>query len=857
MSTSLHSTSPAPSLTQNDSNGISTPHSDLSLPNRLVKRSTSQRLLSSDVTRGTLFRRPATSHQRSSSFAPTTIMQDTHAHGIIEQPETYHGIAAPAWRPFFNSGYPRKRLASGGLREGSIRTVSASYAPRPTLLNGRTVQPRVPEEGDDDLIFRSSPPVGNLPTQRRHKLRQSIGSIRRNAKHRNFTDPTTRVFKEDVQGSMLPTGKPSPLSPVSRSSTFDFDYPHGTPVFTSSPPMQHLSRGNPFINKRSSVTPSDPNTTSSENDTRVFTDDDDSMDFRSDTAYDSLATRATASSHSGYRQPKIETIFDEPSKEHVNGNGPTLESLMQQTTLGSRDAQVPHMTPQWIENVGIGIKGLEENSDTAMFQDQEATTPVRETNASSFEELNATPVAVSGRRPLQDIQPSSPSSVLRHGVGKKDVNIIQYTEDVDMDGEDSIDWSPRSGQNPNGVLMAQPGTPTQAYLHPNARFVQDSDSSKRSSIFDWSEQQKAATETPNGVSPRPKTVHGKQSNEHGRSRTSGRKERSAVHLRSQSVPVNRESGADMEVPPSAAKFGTWGLGHKPASEEWGDDFEFDDVEEVDEAQITTIQPVNRDSIRSVKVPQAIIDRQASVHIQFGQVQEFMLLVEELRRLRTQGATLQLLQSHSRQLWGDAENIINLATLNDEDEGSLRPPSPSISDIFGEDTSPSSRRISVDEPKRNSTNRRSISSPATPPTSRPRGESLAQARNFLHTIHHNKTGQELSAAEAQVQARGKMPFDTQDLRKLVERAGVITRALKEIVRKAEGVSISPQRTPQRNHDPSLSHIFNPPDASPCPPFRKPGLPKSRSANSYLGSVIAGEDDDMPSSPMRFTAVIEAN
>ena len=330
-----------------------------------------------------------------------------------------------------------------------------------------------------------------------------------------------------------------------------------------------------------------------------------------------------------------------------------------------------------------------------------------------------------------------------------------------------------------------------------------------------------------------------------------------MHLRSQSVPVNRESGIDLELPPSTAKFGTWGLGNKPVSEEWSDDFEFDDVEEVDEAQITTIQPVNRDSIRSVRVPQAIIDRQASVHIQFGQVQEFMLLVEELRRLRTQGATLQLLQSHSRQLWDDAENIINLATLNDEDEGPLRPPSPDISDIFGEDPSPSSRRISVEEPRRNSLSRRSISSPATPPTGRPRGESLAQARNFLQAIHHKKNGQEFSPAEAQVQARGKMPFDTQDLRKLVERAGVITRALKEIVRKAEGVTVSPQRTPQRTHDPSFSHIFNPPDASPCPPFKKPGLPKSRSANSYLGSVVADDEDDLPSSPMRFTTVIEAN
>ena len=534
---------------------------------------------------------------------------------------------------------------------------------------------------------------------------------------------------------------------------------------------------------------------------------------------------------------------------------------MGQTTLRDGQRHSAQMTPEWVENVGIGIKGLNGDNDVDMFQDQESTTPIRENNTLNFDESNATPLAFSARRALQDVQSSSPTSVLRHPLPSKEATILNFSEDVEMDGDESIDWSPKSDRNSNGLLAAQLGTPLQSRLHPNARITQDSDSTKRSSIFDWSEQQKAAAETPNGISPRPKTVHGKQSDVDGRSRTSGRKDRTAVHLRSQSVPVNRDSGTDMDVPPSAAKFGTWGLGNKPVSEEWGDDFEFDDVEEmdeVDEAQITTIQHVNRDSIRSVKVPQSIIDRQASVHLQFGQVQEFMLLVEELRRLRAQGSTLDLLQSHSKQLWDDAENIINLATLNDEDDGPLRPPSPDVSDIFGEESSPSSRRISIEESRRDSLNRRSISSPATPPTGRPRGESLAQARSFLQTIHQNKNGQEVSTSEAQVHARGKMPFDTQDLRKLVERAGVITRALKEIVRKAEGVAISPQRTPRRDHDPTLSHIFNPPDLSPCPPFKKPGLPKSRSANSYLGGAVGGgHEEELPSSPIRFTTVIEAN
>ncbi|KAI9880226.1 MAG: hypothetical protein M1823_006754, partial [Watsoniomyces obsoletus] len=148
-----------------------------------------------------------------------------------------------------------------------------------------------------------------------------------------------------------------------------------------------------------------------------------------------------------------------------------------------------------------------------------------------------------------------------------------------------------------------------------------------------------------------------------------------------------------------------------------------------------------------------------------------------------------------ELWDDAENIINLATLNDEDETPLRPPSPISPDIFGEDRSPNNHRISIDE-RRDSSARRSLSNPATPPFSRPRGESLMQAKSFLQTIHQNRGGEDSSPAAPFSPPREKLPFDTQDLRDLVTRAGVITRALKEIVRKAEGVAVSPQRRPQK-------------------------------------------------------------
>jgi Septation protein etd1 len=760
---------------------------------------------------------------------------------------------ASTWTPYFDTPTSRKRHTVNTLHDGGIRTVSTPYLRRPTLVNARVIERPEPQDDIDGTRPWTSPPE-LAPVHRRQKFRRSLSSLRKTGRHRNFTDPTTRVFKEDVQGSILPTTRLSPLSPVSRSSTFNFDLPHGTPVFASSPPMQQLRHQGISAHKRISVAHSDLNTASSDNDIRVFTDDD-SMDFQSDSAYDSLATRATASSHSGFRQPKIDTIFDEPIIEQGERGRTSLEELMQHSTLNEPNPEPITRTPEWADNVGMGITGF---SDYGIRHDSsalQAMTPIKSSALSSIEELTATPVALGQRAKLIDIPSSSPPSVLRHPMASARVPKVHYPEDMDVDGEDSIDWSPKSIRDSSVPASTTPDSQVTRRGHRRPISPDGTDSNKRSSIFDWSEQHK---DTPNGVIPRPRTVHGKHANEASRSRASGRKSTNTTHFRSQSVPVTRDSATDLETTPSAAaKFSTWGLGKGIVSEEWSDDFDFDDIEEAKSVKVVEIpqEPSQRDSMRSVKVPQTILDRQASVRLQFGQVQEFMILVEELKRLRSRGAVLDLLESQSKQLWDDAEHIINLATLNDEDETTLRPPPPISPDIFGEDHSPNSRRISVDE-RRDSSARRSLSNPATPPFGRPRGESLMQAKSFLQTIHQNRGEGDPSPASPVSPPREKLPFDTQDLRDLVTRAGVITRALKEIVRKAEGVALSPQRRPQKVFDPTFGQMFNPPEMSPCPPFRKPGLPKSRSANSYLGASIGMDENEIPS-PLKFAAVIEAN
>ncbi|OQV02373.1 hypothetical protein CLAIMM_07578 [Cladophialophora immunda] len=708
----------------------------------------------------------------------------------------------------------------------------------------------------DDRISQPSDSQAPPPI-RRHKIRRTFGSVRKGIPPRHFTDPIVRLNKDEAYGSIVPSAAFSNLSPMSNVSTFEVDLPHGTPVFNSSPPSYGPPQNRFTIAKRISVAPSDPTTASSDNDTRVFTDDD-SMDFQSDTAYDSLATRATASSHSGFRQPKIETIFDEISVDQPAETS-AIEELMQRATLDDAQSIQRDAGHGQSSNIGIGISGLEAQGEMQNFSPDQASTPVKSPTA-EVDDFVLTPVPKRKYREAVVLGSSPPSAQLFPR--PRDVE-PELPPMMDIDDEDDIDWSPKSASDRNQTATKElPSSPIQSrFEQPSEDDFDEQHSTKRSSIFDWSEHPKFGSDQSNGINPRPQTVHGKQGSHVGRSRASGRKNNAAMHLRSQSVPVvNRDSVSETDTPSSATKFGTWALGSKPVSEEWSDDFEFDDADVGEEAPGTAAdesKAMNRESIRSVKVPQSIIDRQQSVHVQFGQVRDFMLLVEELKRLRLRGATLGLLESHSRQLWEDAGSIIDLATVNEDDEALPRVPSPVSSDIFGDETPPPKR--TVDDEDGRLTSRRSISSPATPPYGRPRGESV-QAKNFLQAIHQNRREAEASLAEESIRGRGrdrdKLPFDTQDLRDLVVRAGVITRALKEIVRKAEGVSLSPERPAQKFQEPVFRQIFDPPNSSPSPESRKPGLPKSRSANSYLDTVDASADREI-SQPLNFTKVVEAN
>ncbi|THC94602.1 hypothetical protein EYZ11_005925 [Aspergillus tanneri] len=211
--------------------------------------------------------------------------------------------------------------------------------------------------------------------------------------------------------------------------------------------------------------------------------------------------------------------------------------------------------------------------------------------------------------------------------------------------------------------------------------------------------------------------------------------------------------------------------------------------------------------RSMIVPQAIMDRQASLHGQFGQVQELTLLVEELKRLRHQASFLDIARGPSSELWKEAEGIVKLATL-DEDTNHSPPGSPSsltfsFDDSEVESSNNENRKRASRESWQPSLSEQSNPTQPTRPNDR---KIPAEANSVLDLIYQQRASSDSS--ESHFPRPKKLPFDTRSLRDLVVRAGVVTRALKEVIRKAEGVAIDSSNT-FHTPGPSFSQIFNQP------------------------------------------------
>lgn len=527
-------------------------------------------------------------------------------------------------------------------------------------------------------------------------------------------------------------------------------------------------------NSRHSAAGSDPSSTltGSDIDARVFTSgDEDDTDFQSDTAFDSFSTRAAGCGGSGRRGPPIETIFRRSPDVNCSVFESTKVNAASANTLDSGHRnQVLNKQPS--PSAHTELPG---NDDSISFTWSIST----------------------DSRDLADPVGTSPDERMRP---------LLFGPQANNGGT----W--RSSKPQISVVVPPAPNPDVNQPHSPATLGGRCEGDTQKSLFDWSEQQQNNTRDGRSADTRPRTAYGKQLLDTRGGRSSSRGPPSSLHLRSQSVPLSRDLSMSKESLKSS-KFATWGLGNKGASEDWDEDFEFDDSDQQEMSGSggnSSWEPV----IQTVKVPQTILERQDSLHGQFGHVQELTVLVEELKRLRIRAKTLHILDGPSSELWKEAQGIVNLATSEEEEEDNVKE-SPSAEQPT---SSPSTAHDDLDldwsfeNAQSKLTNHLSSYSKRPPLTERInpgvrtmpplRTGTSARSRNTLDTLYQERDTKNPAPAP-----RRKLHFDTQSLRDLAVRAGVVTRALKEVVRRAEGV-FDVNDGDARIPDPPFRSIFSP-------------------------------------------------
>ncbi|KAF3492022.1 uncharacterized protein GIQ15_01539 [Arthroderma uncinatum] len=716
-----------------------------------------------------------------------------------EQSDSTWGKAIPARDHISRESSSDKERAAPSYAANEPATIKEPKEPR---------EPKEPTQPWEESIVklerrqrasldlkRTKNPDGELP--RTSKSERLSGSSMRLRRRKNITDPeifqrpNTSYHRENSSDATSPkTSQDDDIvqkprlrhSPQFKDLRYEVLNERRSAPSSTSGSRQSSAEQKIYITRdrdqRHSAAASDPASTipGSDNDTRIFSSgDEDETDCHSDTAFDSFPTRATSSHKSTSRGPRIDTIFDQPDGKSKSF---AVDEQHQHLSVSSirRRSDVPNGS---LRNISPSESGLK--SDVRRMTPSPKTIitgPQRASRKSSY----PTPSADSAEK----------------------LRLFAETSDNEDDFPMTLGPPPKSR---SAVTLSRA-----------------SDVGSRMSVFDWSEQQKPTKDGDCSVY-RPKTAHEKNLADSRGGRAAARSAPNTLHLRSQSVPIAKESAGQKDTG-FPLKFGTWGLGNKGPSEDWDGDFDFEDSD-----QPTLGSPGGgMCTTNSMKVPQSILDRQESVHGQYGHVQELTVLVEELKRLQVQAKSLHIMDGQSGELWKEAQGIINLATLEEEDEvrqngckhQRQRSSSSATFDsgMFGLESSPEPMPMPMQLNNNENLNKPSLSLPgkensdpntninATFPFSKkPRRESSAKARSVLDNIHHLRDLHDVNATIplAVNDNQQRFAFDTQSLRDLVVRAGVITRSLKDIVRKAEGVYVPPEP----NHltpDPPFSQIF---------------------------------------------------
>ncbi|KAF2667814.1 hypothetical protein BT63DRAFT_301707 [Microthyrium microscopicum] len=952
-------------------------------PNKLVKRSSSQRLddFSAPTPKRLTLRRPATSHQRTAALQYHAALRNSPD---LSKPSEASPEDEIKWRHFFSVKVPQS--TKGQKRHSSydsqaIRRILPDSRYTPSLISAKTILTSSFDVDDisvqdDDLDYASRPASAlglenhilapemeqdiayatNTNSKRNSQMLDSresmdVGSsgrfslsgllrrrpsrnsaekrplklIKRNsrrissdpmgirrindedstnerpAKRRQSTnlgvsnndmDAQQRAQQVEANANLTNPGITLTSTPITSTSRQSSPY---LPSETNSPdlPQTNFNSGktNHMLSNNQTSTQSPPlphahfrasnisATASEHTSTLVGSDieasrgvnlvDDEDTDHS--TLFDSLRTRGTRST-SGAHRGRIETIFDE-SPSPPSSNSPKLRDILPAGMLGHAEL-------------------LRKDHHSVIDEEEMMATPVRTIRSDRADDGSPLAPRLRSRAvaPLHLSSPADMQKVLSLGT-------LEYDDQMEEDDDESR-WSAFDEDSRlstiddwDGQSVAEPTLSSEAN-HPSSkrpsitstnsstthRFLDGMTgrSDTRSKIFDFSEQ---PTEKPSGSHspPRPRTVHGKKDTDRG-SRTTGRRVPSGLHARSQSVPVVPALAGRKETL-MTNKFGTWGVGSKGVSEDWDDDFDFEDESLKVDKSTGGAQDKRIDSgMSGMRIPQTIRESQINVVNNIGLVREFGLIIEELKVLRNRALKSGRLASPKPPVWVEIDAMIDLADQEVDDP--LFPPQSSLPsspanevDPFEDNSElpvPPTWPKSTPDPRRSRSRRRSVlpnaendvfstptsqaassfvlnsSPPTSTPANRPRKDSEAMARSVIEALQKKKDT-EAGLALHPVPANKKVPFDTNTLRHIVPYVHGLVRRVKlsmDDLTTSEGNSLP--TTPQPNTEQNrLAQLFSNPPTTPQPHSRsrRPAVKTGKGKENEHDDEISKRMNDM--------------
>ncbi|KAI6916891.1 hypothetical protein KC341_g18835, partial [Hortaea werneckii] len=285
---------------------------------------------------------------------------------------------------------------------------------------------------------------------------------------------------------------------------------------------------------------------------------------------------------------------------------------------------------------------------------------------------------------------------------------------------------------------------------------------------------------------------------------------------------------------------TWGVGSKGVTEDWNEDFDFEeDIPPVPELPSSASMDRRVDSGNAMRVPRSIREQQDNVMANISLLREWGLAIEELKDLKMRAVALDMLKGpESQAAWQEVDAMIELADQESE-EDTLQPrrsppsspgfdfsafdepvpelsplPRPRVEMVVGageftrsddaEETS--SRAVVSPEPG---------DAPSPAMHGRPRKDSEAVARSVIEALQSKRVVSDPSLKPAA--PTKKVPFDTATLRHIVPYVNGLKRQVKDALQEAEGLYTSPIRRQtsgelaerEESVDQSLRSIFDSP------------------------------------------------